>query len=143
MAFQQLPRRDPPVVLEQRQRVQQVKGRRRLVALGNPLEERQRALGALVENGRRGGEREDDRMAGTGLDRRFCKRQESGVAICVLEGRHQPVRPGIGVVRQIEGKDRLARRGAHAWARSRTAESPMATGELAIAGYASVKIGLE
>src|SRR5262245_27620380 len=83
--------------------------RRRLIALANPLEELERPLGLPVQNGRRGSERKDDRIAGTSVDRLLRERQETGCTTGVVERLHLPVHPVVDVIRQLERKAGLAR----------------------------------
>ena len=85
MAHQQRSGRQALSFLEQRQRLQQVIGRRRAVAFGNPLEKHERSIGSLIQKSRGGGERQDTRISGASANRRFGEFQEPGVALRIVK----------------------------------------------------------
>ena len=70
-------------------------------ALGKSFEEDQRPLRPLVEQRRRGGQHKNDSLAGARLDRLLRERQETRMEVHISEGREQPFRPDVGLVRRL------------------------------------------
>ena len=100
IALQQRPGRGPFVDLVERQRMQEMFGGRRR-ALGKSFQEDQRPLRPLVEQRRRGGQHKNDSIAGARLDRLLRERQETRMEVRISEGREQPFRPDVGLVRRL------------------------------------------
>ena len=73
-------------LFRERQGAQQVVRADRDVSLGEPLQKDLRALRILIEEGSRGGEQQDDAIAGLGADRLLGLRQKSRHAILIGEG---------------------------------------------------------
>ena len=92
-------------VLEQRQRLQQMIGRRRAIALGNPLEKNQCPFGSLIQKRRGGSEREDGRIARTSANRQLGQLQEPGVALRIVESPRQPLNPNICIARSFGAEE--------------------------------------
>ena len=113
VAHQQPPGRQTFSFLEQRQRLQQVIGRRRAVAFGNPLEKHQRPFGSLIQKGCGGGECQDARIAGTSANRRFGQFQEPGVTLRIVEISREPLNPKACIARRFERKQRELWRSTH------------------------------
>ena len=95
MALQQRPGGGPFAELVERQRLQEI-CRRRRSTFRKSLQEDQRTLRPLIEQRRRGGQHENDSIAGARLDGLLGKRQETRMEVCISEGGKQPFRPHVG-----------------------------------------------
>ena len=107
MALQQRPGRGPFVELVECQRMQEMFGGRRR-ALGKSFQEDQRPLRPLLEQRRRGGHDKNERIAGARRDRLLRERQETRMGVWFSEGREQPLRPDVGLIRRLREQVGLA-----------------------------------
>jgi hypothetical protein len=113
VALQEITRRHPLARLEQRQGLQQVVGPGHQVAFGHSLEERERALRTLVEQGRGSGEIEDARVGRVSLHGGLGEVEECGSSVRIVEGSGDPLDPCLRGVRSDRERVALGREFCH------------------------------